>query len=123
MHDIDEVQKKMILDFHNYQRNYVAGGGLTNDDICSACRMGVVEWDEELVLTAELHAKNCIFAHDRCRNTVKYVNSGQNLGEAKQDATSPMNITYRILQYMELWYLEYRDTTQKIIDVYKKGKK
>lgn len=37
-------------------------------------------WDEELSYVAHFHATQVKFGHDKCRNTVRYRKSGQNLG-------------------------------------------
>ncbi|XP_065368980.1 venom allergen 3-like [Calliphora vicina] len=113
---LTDSDKQDILDFHNEQRNYVACGGLYKEyGIRPGCRHGVVTWDKELEKTAFLHTSYCTFAHDKCRNTLKYPLSGQNLGimtyvGKHHNATAYINV----LSY--LWYVEYRLTEMPMID-------
>lgn len=115
--NLTDSQKQEILHYHNYQRNYVAGGGLMNYwGLKAACRMGTVLWDPELEATAFLHLSYCTMAHDKCRNTVKYKFSGQNLSLLLGKF---VDNTSRYLNENTIgWYLEYQDTWPEIIDSY-----
>ncbi|KAM7344407.1 uncharacterized protein ACRADG_011144 [Cochliomyia hominivorax] len=113
---LSESDKQAILDFHNNQRNYVACGGLYKKfGLKPGCRHAVITWDKELEKTAFLHTSYCNFAHDKCRNTVKYPFSGQNLGIMSIGSKQHSAATYiNIITY--LWYTEYRDTLMEMID-------
>ncbi|KAM7342787.1 uncharacterized protein ACRADG_010074 [Cochliomyia hominivorax] len=114
--ELTESDKQAILDFHNNQRNFVACGGLYKKfGLKPSCRHAVMTWDKELEKTAFLHSSYCDFAHDKCRNTVKYPFSGQNLGLMTINSKQHSLATYiNIITY--LWYTEYRDTLMAMID-------
>lgn len=76
--------KAYILHLHNYYRNLLAGGTeistKNNQKYPIALRMRRLIWDDQLSYVAHFHAAQVKFGHDRCRNTLKHPNSGQNLG-------------------------------------------
>ncbi|TMW41344.1 hypothetical protein DOY81_013578, partial [Sarcophaga bullata] len=112
--NLTDEMKAEILEIHNYQRNYVACGGLKKSvNLLPACRMGVVKWDKELEATAYLHVTYCTMAHDKCRNTLKYPFTGQNLG--LQGGKMMRNLSAYNTLYMHLWYLEYKLTWPEIV--------
>ncbi|XP_065368979.1 tabinhibitin 2-like [Calliphora vicina] len=115
---LTESDKQDILDFHNEQRNFVACGGLYKEyGIKPGCRHGVITWDKELEKTAFLHTSYCTFAHDKCRNTLKYPFSGQNLGILTYVGKHLNATAYgNVISY--LWYIEYRLTVMAMIDSY-----
>ena len=115
--NLTEQQKQDIVDYHNYQRNYLAGGGLKNYwGFKAACRMGTVLWDKELEQTAWLHLSYCTMAHDKCRNTFKYKFSGQNLSLLLGKLVS--NTSRYLNENTIMWFLEYQDAWPDIIDSY-----
>ncbi|XP_023304693.2 venom allergen 5-like [Lucilia cuprina] len=113
---LSEKDKQDILEFHNNQRNFVACGGLYKKyGIKPGCRHGVIRWDKELEKTAFLHSSYCTFAHDKCRNTIKYPFAGQNLG-ILYFVGKPMNATAYGNVLSCLWYAEHRVTKMAMID-------
>ncbi|XP_019548922.2 venom allergen 5-like [Aedes albopictus] len=75
--DLTDEFKKVILEEHNNYRNQVAKGELSW--LPSASNMVTMDWDDDLAYLAELNANRCEFEHDKCHNTKKYPNSGQNI--------------------------------------------
>ncbi|EDS41254.1 venom allergen 5 [Culex quinquefasciatus] len=73
----DDKLKKILLDEHNKYRNQVAKGEL--DWLPKAANMVTMDWDDDLAYLAELNANKCLFEHDKCHNTKKYPDSGQNI--------------------------------------------
>lgn len=63
-----------ILDFHNTLRKNVALGledGGQPGPQPTASNMRMLSWNEELANIAERWGAQCIFAHDKCRDTGK----------------------------------------------------
>ncbi|XP_055607920.1 antigen 5 like allergen Cul n 1-like [Uranotaenia lowii] len=65
-----------ILDQHNQLRSGLALGDY---GFPTAARMATLEWDAELALVASFKARTCIFEHDFCRNTERFITAGQNI--------------------------------------------
>ncbi|TMW44149.1 hypothetical protein DOY81_010767 [Sarcophaga bullata] len=115
--NLTDEMKAEIIEIHNYQRNYVACGGLKKSvNLNPACRMGVVQWDDELEATAYLHVTYCTNEHDKCRNTLKYPFTGQNLGLLCGEMLR--NLSAYTTIYMHLWYMEYKLTWPEIVYSY-----
>ncbi|KAH8338857.1 hypothetical protein KR074_007639 [Drosophila pseudoananassae] len=69
--------KDAAVQAHNALRNkWASGQGKIQR---RACKMGTMDWDQELARLAELNAKSCQLEHDSCHNTQEFVQSGQNL--------------------------------------------
>ncbi|XP_011179044.1 antigen 5 like allergen Cul n 1 [Zeugodacus cucurbitae] len=105
--------KSFIVRLHNNKRNYVASG---RSKYNAACRMGSMQWDNELAAMAALNVKQCQMKHDACRNTPRFQHSGQNLAWG----SCPNNPSVRKLfrQFNNLWYSEGRYANTTIIDKY-----
>ena len=112
--NLTDAMKQEILDMHNYQRNYLACGGLKKSvNLKPACRMGVVRWDKELEATALLHVTYCTMEHDKCRGTLKYPFSGQNLGYLS--GMMLRNLSVYTTLHMYEWYMEYKLTWPEVV--------
>ncbi|XP_031624787.1 antigen 5 like allergen Cul n 1-like [Contarinia nasturtii] len=75
---MDASQQKLILQIHNGMRSIIASGLLRGFQ--PAKRMGYIQWDNELAKLSLLNAKQCRFHYDKCRKTVRFPYSGQNVG-------------------------------------------
>ncbi|KAM7350298.1 antigen 5 like allergen Cul n 1-like [Cochliomyia hominivorax] len=117
--DMTDSLKKLILDEHNEKRNTIAGGEY--DKLKPACRMGTMEWDDELAKLAELNVLQCKMKHDKCHNTNDFKYSGQNLGVSGYNGD--VNDSASIKKFIQLWYDEKKDVKQSIINKYPKGYK
>ncbi|XP_001865174.2 antigen 5 like allergen Cul n 1 [Culex quinquefasciatus] len=73
----DDKLKKVLLDEHNNYRNQVAKKELKW--LPRASNMVRMDWDDDLAYLAELNVNKCEFEHDKCHNTKKYPDSGQNI--------------------------------------------
>jgi len=112
----------LLLYKHNTARMNVANGNVPGFSI--AKKMIEVVWDNELAMFAEMTAKTCTFAHDKCRNTATFKNAGQNIGLTMTSYTNPLD--NRILNYKEmnasinqvfdLWFNEYVNCNMSQID-------
>ncbi|XP_075151229.1 antigen 5 like allergen Cul n 1-like [Haematobia irritans] len=77
--------KRIFLHIHNDYRNRVASGeeirnGTTIAKFPKASRMRELIWDNELMYVAHIHTTQTRMGHDKCRNTQRFLNAGQNLG-------------------------------------------
>ncbi|KAL9916008.1 venom allergen-1-like [Glossina fuscipes fuscipes] len=62
-------------------------------------------WDDELEYNAKLHlAAAKMMAHDNCRNTVRYILAGQNLGSTATD--NKMTVLEAVVDQLKLMYNE-----------------
>lgn len=77
-----------------------------------ASNMSYVTWNIELAKLAELNVKTCIFAHDKCRNTLDYPYAGQNIAIMSGFFT---NITETIEKLIDLWWDEYKKTNNEAL--------
>lgn len=96
----------LILQRHNTARANIANGKIGS--FLTADRMIEMSWDNELASIAEMNAKTCVFAHDKCRNTAAFKYAGQNIA---MTSSSPnyKNTADAINQLFDLWYNEYVD--------------
>ncbi|KAH8271863.1 hypothetical protein KR044_008411 [Drosophila immigrans] len=108
-------RRQLLLDMHNLVRDKVAEGGV--EGYAPASQMPMLKWDKELEHMAELHAKRCRFAHDKCRNTPRFKFSGQNIGYfwIGRDFKSHSR---RMKTFVLDWFKEYKDANQSYIDSY-----
>lgn len=119
--NLTDEMKQEILDMHNYQRNYVACGGLNHYyNLRPACRMGALKWDRELEETAYLHVTYCTMEHDKCRYTLKYPYSGQNLGWLYSGGSKLDNHSTYTALHVIAWYMEYQLTWPEVVYNYSK---
>uniref|UniRef100_A0A1B0C5P9 SCP domain-containing protein n=1 Tax=Glossina palpalis gambiensis TaxID=67801 RepID=A0A1B0C5P9_9MUSC len=101
--------KRVVLQIHNEYRNNVAGGKAhskaSNSYFPIAGRMRELVWDDELEYNAKLHlAAAKMMAHDNCRNTVRYILAGQNLGSTATD--NKMTVLEAVVDQLKLMYNE-----------------
>ncbi|XP_017091526.2 antigen 5 like allergen Cul n 1 [Drosophila bipectinata] len=74
---LTQKDKDSMVQIHNTLRNkWASGQGKIQR---KACKMGTMDWDEELARLAELNVKSCQMEHDSCHNTQEFLQSGQNL--------------------------------------------
>lgn len=71
-----EPFKDVIVATHNDCRNKTAAGVIGS---VAASNMQSLSWDRELEFLALSNAKRCVGEHDKCRNTPRFPNSGQNI--------------------------------------------
>uniref|UniRef100_D1FPS5 Venom allergen-1 n=1 Tax=Simulium nigrimanum TaxID=683695 RepID=D1FPS5_SIMNI len=108
-------RKNLLLMLHNRMRNKVALG--KQKGYKQAKRMPILQWDDELAYLAELNVKTCKFAHDSCRNTMKYRSAGQNLAySAHSDAHKPL--AEELKKMMRAFYDEQKDANMTYIRSY-----
>uniref|UniRef100_A0AAG5DWF2 SCP domain-containing protein n=1 Tax=Anopheles atroparvus TaxID=41427 RepID=A0AAG5DWF2_ANOAO len=112
----DAELRKLILDLHNEVRDRLASGAEREAEFAPASRMPTLVWDDELANLAEINVRSCKFEHDECRSTARFLHAGQNL------ATGSYYLETDILEIVRnltaLWYNEYLDTTQEVLDKY-----
>lgn len=106
------LERVNILQKLNRYRNELASGQYGH--LPQATRLAEVRWDEELSKLATVHARQCNFAHDKCRNTVEFPWSGQNLFMM----TGNRNATYCVEYAVQLWWDEYKATSASDIAKY-----
>ena len=104
--EFDTNEKNALLKQHNELRNHIASG--KHKRYNSAQKMAVMRWDTTLERMASLNIKQCNFAHDQCRNTYKYLYSGQNLGirEVSIAAKSRSEIMKNYQDLINIWISE-----------------
>uniref|UniRef100_A0A1A9VG34 SCP domain-containing protein n=1 Tax=Glossina austeni TaxID=7395 RepID=A0A1A9VG34_GLOAU len=105
----------LILDEHNRYRNQLAGGNVSDFD--SAVRMPVLHWDWDLALTAEYHARTCIFDHDECRSTERFRLAGQNIFKSTTECLD-LEMEYFIKDAIKQWFEEYRNVDRNLLQAY-----
>ncbi|XP_034114666.1 antigen 5 like allergen Cul n 1-like [Drosophila albomicans] len=111
---LSDADKNVLLASHNGHRSFIAGGG--ESKLKPACRMATMQWDDELAYLASLNVRSCQMKHDGCRNTDAFQWAGQNL--AWIGSTGPLNKTASLIQSVDMWYSEVKDTEQSYIDAY-----
>ncbi|XP_031640995.1 antigen 5 like allergen Cul n 1-like [Contarinia nasturtii] len=115
----DEL-KQLVLDTHNSYRNEIACGEVDGYD--KAARMATLVWHDELAKFAEYNVRRCIFGHDKCRNTEKFLYAGQNLGKSKNNKEFEM--AEDIIKTLHVgWFGEKKDANMTIIKKYNKTEK
>ncbi|XP_055853442.1 antigen 5 like allergen Cul n 1-like [Episyrphus balteatus] len=110
-----------ILNRMNLLRNRLASGNMTKFQPCP--RMATMSWNAELSKLAELNVKTCKYGHDACHNTLTSPQSGQNIGMLLSDApltATPLNM---IIQIINAWWAESKDTTMTEINKYPESPK
>lgn len=101
-----------ILNMLNGFRNDLASGQIRN--LPTGSRLAELRWDTEMSNLATIHAKQCNFAHDSCRNTKEFPWSGQNLFSS----TGIRDPAACISRALQLWWNEYSVTTPTDIASY-----
>lgn len=83
--------------------------------------MAVMRWDSTLEQMASLNIKQCNFAHDQCRNTYKFMYSGQNLGirEVSVAAKSRKDIMKNYQDLIKIWISEGDICDQSFIEAFR----
>lgn len=69
--NMTEKYQQALVDLHNKYRNLQALGYIS--PYKPAVRMATVRWDTDLAALAELHVRNCLFQHDGCHDTGKFL--------------------------------------------------
>ncbi|XP_002134425.2 antigen 5 like allergen Cul n 1 [Drosophila pseudoobscura] len=115
--DIHEAARKQVVHAHNTLRQKWASGG--GDTVSrSACRMATISWDQELARLAELNTRQCLLEHDKCHNTLKYRNSGQNLYMAGFAGIIPSSVERILKRAMDDWAAEGSDITREQLQAF-----
>ncbi|XP_073835065.1 antigen 5 like allergen Cul n 1-like [Musca autumnalis] len=104
----------LIVRGHNEKRNFIAGGGDAKHQ--PACRMATMQWDPELASLAELNVRQCKMQHDKCRNTNKFLYSGQNLITIGYYGNP--NDTVMFQKALDVWYEEVKYSNMTFIRKY-----
>ncbi|XP_039960562.1 antigen 5 like allergen Cul n 1-like [Bactrocera neohumeralis] len=110
---LTQANKNLIVKLHNTKRNTVASG---KTKLKAACRMGTMQWNDELAALAALNVKQCQMKHDACHNTQAFKHSGQNLAWSSYYGTP--NVPQLLQKLINLWYNEIKYTTQAYINKY-----
>ncbi|XP_035794998.1 antigen 5 like allergen Cul n 1-like [Anopheles albimanus] len=111
---IDAQLSRYIVDLHNDARSRFALGLVPS--FAPAIRMPTVHWDDELANLAEIHVRSCKFEHDECRSTARFLHAGQNL--ATGSFYLEQDIFGIVRNLTALWYAEYVDAVQEVLDSY-----
>lgn len=80
--------------------------------------MGTMQWDPELAHMATLHTKQCKYNHDVCRNTAKYIYSGQNIGIIDEWSGNEPEIKDVSLVLIDMWFDENEFGSKAAIEKY-----
>jgi Cysteine-rich secretory protein family len=108
--------RQVIVDAHNERRNRLAKGQISGFE--AAVRMPVMLWSGELSYLAELKAKQCLFQHDKCHNTARFKQTGQNMAYlmdwGKYGEAAPT-----INRFMKMWFDEYKTADMGIISEFR----
>ncbi|XP_037886163.1 antigen 5 like allergen Cul n 1-like [Glossina fuscipes] len=106
--------RELIVDYHNRQRSWVAAGkyGMLK----TACRMGTMQWDDELALLAEYNVKRCAVKRDNCLKTLRFPSPGQNIGFSTSLGVRPLKESLEVI--LKKWYREIEKVHPGIIDSY-----
>lgn len=110
---LTQKNKDFIVKEHNTKRDTVAVG---KTKLKPACRMGTMQWDDELAELAALNVKQCEMKHDACRNTEVFKYSGQNLAWSSYYGTP--NVPKMLQFLIDMWYNEIKYTTIAHINKY-----
>ncbi|XP_065366135.1 antigen 5 like allergen Cul n 1-like [Calliphora vicina] len=109
---ITDTLQQVLVDALNEKRNLIAGGGDANHS--PACRMGTMEWDDELAVNAELTVKQCQMNHDRCPNTDAFKYTGQK--HAWISFFGAVDDAEKLKESVEMWFSEVKDSQPSYID-------
>ncbi|KAL1398227.1 hypothetical protein pipiens_009131 [Culex pipiens pipiens] len=107
-----DAEKQLLVDLHNEYRNKVAKGEL--DWLPKAANMVAMSWDDDLAYLAELNSNQCAANHDKCRNTKKYPDSGQNIDTMITNATS-VKTEDAIRDLVQGWWDERHEANAKMV--------
>ena len=80
------------------------------------------EWDDELANLAQKHVSECVFDHDQCRATKKFVHSGQNIAlrmTSFEQKDFPAIIKQNIVEWFNEYKLVEKINIKDIINSYK----
>ncbi|XP_052895672.1 antigen 5 like allergen Cul n 1-like [Anopheles moucheti] len=114
---LDSNLQSLILYEHNTRRSKFALGQL--ESFLPATRMPTITWDTKLAKQAGHNARSCIDVHDSCRNTRVYRWAGQNIILSKFGSTmAPEDL---VKNGINIWWSEYKDTTQDQLNSYPAG--
>ena len=111
---IDRSTKELLVKMHNNFRNQIAGGQIRKYP--QASNMAVMQWDDTLQQTAEMHVSHCVFAHDQCRATTQFPYSGQNLAYQATSLGWPKNTTAAIERGLQAMFDEWKLARPSIIE-------
>ncbi|XP_058064259.1 antigen 5 like allergen Cul n 1-like isoform X1 [Anopheles bellator] len=113
---MDSQLRQFVVDIHNQMRDALARGADVNFSFEPASRMPTVTWDDELANLAEINIRSCKLEHDECRSTARFLQAGQNL--AIGSFYIEQNIFDIVNNLTMLWFSEYKDAVQEILDHY-----
>lgn len=108
---LGSTMKSMITKAHNQKRNLIASGKVNKHP--GACRMATMQWDNELATVASYNVRQCKMEHDKCRNTLKFKYSGQNLYWGS--FTGTLNKAKMAQKAINSWYAEVKDSKMAYI--------
>ncbi|XP_058452431.1 venom allergen 3 homolog isoform X2 [Malaya genurostris] len=120
---LDQEKRAIIVDLHNQLRSNVA----TGKQLCtkseyypSAARMGTMVWNGELADIAAANARQCVYGHDKCRNTETLKAVGQNIAIKSYYGMTIADVDL-INLFINTWFLEYRFANKTVIAKYPRG--
>lgn len=109
---MDSTMQAFILSKHNSYRNALAGGQVNG--FATASAMPEMTWDADLAFIAAKNAMQCVYGHDKCRNTATYKYAGQNIGNGSGYSD---NKTF-IEAIIDMWWNEFSSCSQAVLDKY-----
>lgn len=115
MHYLD-VDSNVVIEAHNAVRQKWASG--KGNLRVKACRMATVQWDNELSILASYNLQQCKMEHDKCHNTYKYRNSGQNLFYKSMMGGNPPTVDEILKEAIEEWASEGRFIDEEMLAAY-----
>ncbi|XP_062550445.1 antigen 5 like allergen Cul n 1-like [Armigeres subalbatus] len=118
--DLDDKLKALILDEHNVRRNALACGTIKPHP--PAAKMIELTWNDELEFLAECNTMKCVYGHDSCRSTSEYPFAGQNIASKLVCGRTPLAVEGMIVDSVDVWFQEYKNTTPAMTDSYPEGK-
>ena len=71
-----------------------------------AARMRTLTWDRELEYVATIHSRQCNMTHDKCRHTLRFKRSGQNLGISSVLKTGNLTVEEFVVSILKSMYDE-----------------
>uniref|UniRef100_A0A1A9W0G0 SCP domain-containing protein n=1 Tax=Glossina brevipalpis TaxID=37001 RepID=A0A1A9W0G0_9MUSC len=113
--EITSEIRELILDYHNRQRSWVAAG--KGGTFKMACRMGMMQWDDELALLAEYNVKRCAVKRDACLRTVRFASPGQNIGFSTSANQRPLKEMVEVI--IKKWIQEIEKVKPEYIYSYR----
>lgn len=109
---MDDAMQAFILSKHNAYRNALAAGQVNG--FAPASAMPEMTWDADLAFIASKNAMQCVYGHDQCSNTPKYLFVGQNIGKGSGESDNQAFIS----SIIDKWWNEYNVCTQEYLDKY-----